>query len=95
MAITQGKANVLTGEFQQVLYADKDFFKELISHVWIIDPVFMARSQIQAGLGYGVLKFQRALSFLGSNLASVGVLLPTAVRARDSSELGTAFGMIR
>jgi hypothetical protein len=44
---------------------------------------------------HGVLKFQRALSLLGSNLVSVGVLPPTAVRARGSLELGTALGMMR
>ncbi len=44
---------------------------------------------------YGVLKFQRDLSLLGSNLASVGVLAPTAVRARGSVESGTTLGMMR
>ena len=44
---------------------------------------------------HGFLKFQRALSLLGSNLASVGVLSPTAVRAMGSLELGTALGMMR
>jgi hypothetical protein len=40
--------------------------------------------------GQGVLKFQRALSLLGSNLTSEGVLLPTAVKAK-----GKDFGMMR
>lgn len=43
----------------------------------------------------GALKVQRPLSLMGSNLASVGVLPPTAVKARGSVELGTTFGMIR
>ena len=42
----------------------------------------------------GVLKFQRALSLLGSNFASVGVLRPTAVSANGSLELGTTLGMM-
>ena len=41
---------------------------------------------------HGFLKFQRALSLLGSNLASVGVLRPTAVRAMGSLELGIDLG---
>ena len=44
---------------------------------------------------YGFLKFQRALSLLGSNLASVGVLRPAAVRATGSLESGTDLGMMR
>lgn len=44
---------------------------------------------------HGFLKFQRALSLLGSNLASVGVLPPTAVRAMGSLELGIDLGMMR
>ena len=40
---------------------------------------------------HGFLKFQRPLSFLGSNLVSDGVLTPTAVRARP----GIALGIIR
>ena len=39
--------------------------------------------------------FQRDLSLLGSNLANVGVLWPTAVRANGSLELGTALSMMR
>src|ERR1035437_8624137 len=44
---------------------------------------------------HGCLKFQRALSLLGSNLASVGVLAPTAVRTTCSVEFGTDLGMMR
>ncbi len=58
-----------------------------------MSPFSIADSWIY--LLHGVLKFQRALSLLGSNLASVGVLPPTAVRARGSLELGTALGMMR
>lgn len=43
----------------------------------------------------GLLKLQRALSLLGSNLASAGVLRPTAVSATCSLELGTDLGIIR
>jgi hypothetical protein len=43
----------------------------------------------------GLLKFQRALSLPGSNLASVGVLRPTAVRAMGSLQSGTDLGMMR
>ena len=40
-------------------------------------------------------KFQRPLSLLESNLASVGVLLPIAVSASGSFESGTTLGMMR
>ena len=43
----------------------------------------------------GVFKFQRCLSLLGSNLASVAKLLPTAESANGSLEFGTALGMRR
>src|ERR1039457_2555379 len=37
---------------------------------------------------YGVLKFQRDLSLLGSNLTSAGVLAPIALRTTGSLGLG-------
>ena len=48
-----------------------------------------------AKAGQGLLKLQRALSLLGSNLASVGVLRPAAVNATGSLELGIDLGMMR
>ena len=53
------------------------------------------RGMIGVVLVYGAVKFQRALSLVGSNFASVGVLRPTAVSASISRELGTALGMMR
>src|ERR1035437_10444188 len=44
---------------------------------------------------HGFLKSQRALSVVGSNLASVGVLAATAVRTTGPLEFGTDLGMMR
>jgi hypothetical protein len=44
---------------------------------------------------HGFFKLQRALSLLGSNPASVGVLRPTAVSAMGFLESGIDLGMMR
>jgi hypothetical protein len=50
---------------------------------------------LSSGTPHGFLKVQRPFSLFGSNLASVGVLAPTAIKATGSVEFGTALGMMR
>ena len=59
------------------------------SIVWLCPPCAFRKPENRL---YGILKFQRDLSLLGSNLTSAGVLLPIALRTTGWLGLGMTLG---